>query len=162
MTFTASDGIGGPRKYMRVEDLYDFEAQALMEGDGDLMTVFILLFHMANELPILGSLALRAYSDKLDNQMKVWLSEEVGSKDDFAQDMNEHCYLVKKEMKERDQLMLELQKLVVSEGAVRYLKILRRRQERDAVKLGLLRDLLRHARDETHQRQLDLNVVDYS
>nr|GEY96719.1 hypothetical protein [Tanacetum cinerariifolium] len=85
--------------------LYDFEAQALMGGDGDLMT---------------------------------------------------------NEMEERDQLMLELQKLAVSEGAVWYLEILRRRQERDIVKLGLLMDLLRHARDEAHQRQLDLDVVDCS
>ncbi|GKF64570.1 hypothetical protein Tco_0188018, partial [Tanacetum coccineum] len=39
--------------------------------------------------------------------------------------------------------------------------ILRRRHDRDAVKLHLLRDLLRHARDETHERQLELDGVDY-
>nr|GEV03283.1 hypothetical protein [Tanacetum cinerariifolium] len=38
--------------------------------------------------------------------------------------------------------------------------ILRRRQDRDGVKLGLLKDLLCHARDETHERQLELDALD--
>ncbi|GKG12850.1 hypothetical protein Tco_0347087, partial [Tanacetum coccineum] len=92
----------------------------------------------------------------------VCLSGQVGTEDDFAQDMDEHCYLVKKQMEKREGLMAELGKLAVSVGAARYLEILRRKQERDAVKLRLLRDLLRHARDETYQMQLDLDAVDHS
>nr|GEV56951.1 hypothetical protein [Tanacetum cinerariifolium] len=84
--------------------------------------------------------------------MKVWLSKEVGTGDGFAQDMVEHCYLLKKEMEERDQLIAELEKLAVGAGAVRYVQILHLRQDRDGVKLGLLKDLLCHARDETHER----------
>ncbi|GJS63927.1 hypothetical protein Tco_0678491 [Tanacetum coccineum] len=91
--------------------------------------------------------------------MKVWLSEEVGSEDDFAQDMSEHCYAVKLDMEKRARLMVELEKLAVSEGAAHYLDILRCRQDKDAEKLRLLRDLLRHARDEAHERQLALDTV---
>nr|GEX40822.1 hypothetical protein [Tanacetum cinerariifolium] len=93
-------------------------------------------------------------------QAEVWLSKEVGTGDGFVQDMLEHCYLLKKEMEERDQLIGELEKLAVSSDAAKYLQILRRRQERDGVKLGLLKDLLRHARNETHERQLELDDVD--
>nr|GEU34724.1 hypothetical protein [Tanacetum cinerariifolium] len=109
---------------------------------------------MANEFPTLESLAFESHSYELKNQMKVWLSGEVTIGDEFAQDMSERYYLVKKEMEERGQLMVELEKLTVSAGAARYLEILCRRQDRDAVKLGLLRDLLRHAHNETHERQL--------
>ncbi|GJV98098.1 hypothetical protein Tco_1549675 [Tanacetum coccineum] len=109
--------------------VYDFEVQAIMGGDGALMKFSLFLFVMAEALPILGSLAIHAHSNELNNQMKMWLSEDVGSEDAFAQDMNEHCYL---------------------------------RQSKDAVKLGLLRELLRHARDETHERQLALDIVDHS
>nr|GEV47091.1 hypothetical protein [Tanacetum cinerariifolium] len=94
--------------------------------------------------------------------MKVWLSAEVGTGDGFAKDMNEHCYLVRNEMEERGRLIVELEKLAVSAGATRYMEILCRRQDRDAMKLCLLRDLLHHARDETHQRQLEVDVVDYN
>nr|GEY82795.1 hypothetical protein [Tanacetum cinerariifolium] len=58
--------------------------------------------------------------------------------------------------------MVKLGKLAVSVEAVQYLEILHRRKEKDVVKLRLLRDLVRHARDETHQMQLDLDDVDYS
>ncbi|GJW17067.1 hypothetical protein Tco_0024503 [Tanacetum coccineum] len=74
--------------------------------------------------------------------MKVWLSKEVGTGDEFAQDMGDHCYLLRKKMEERDRLIAELEKLTVGAGAAR--------------------DLLRHARDETHERQLELNSVDYN
>ncbi|GKD68106.1 pre-mRNA-splicing factor ATP-dependent RNA helicase DEAH7, partial [Tanacetum coccineum] len=134
-----------------VPDFHHFEVEAVMGGDGTLMTIFLLFFLMANEFPILQSLLIESHSYQLNNQMKVWLSKEVGNGDGFAQDMDEHCYLVRKEMEERDQLIAELQKLAVSAGAARYVQIWRRRQDRDAVKLRLLRDLLRHAR-ETHQR----------
>nr|GEW53152.1 transmembrane protein [Tanacetum cinerariifolium] len=43
-----------------------------------------------------------------------------------------------------DRLIAELEKLAVGAGAARYVQILRRKQDRDAVKLGLLKDLLRH------------------
>nr|GEU92983.1 hypothetical protein [Tanacetum cinerariifolium] len=94
--------------------------------------------------------------------MKVWLSKEVGTGDGFAQDMVEHYYLLNKEMEEKDRLIAELEKLAVGAGAARYVQILRRRQDMDGVKLGLLKDLLRHARDETHERQLELDAVDYN
>nr|GEU69421.1 hypothetical protein [Tanacetum cinerariifolium] len=96
------------------------------------------------------------------NTIQVWLSKEVGTGDGFAQDMVEHCYLLKKEMEERDRLIAELEKLAVGAGAARYVQILRRRQDKDAVKLGLLKDSLHHARDETYERQLELDVVDYN
>nr|GFD54907.1 hypothetical protein [Tanacetum cinerariifolium] len=96
------------------------------------------------------------------NQMNVWLSKEVGTGDRFAQDMVEHCYLLKKEMEERDRLIAELEKLAVGARAARYVQILRPRQDRVAVNLGLLKDLLRHARDETYERQLELDAVDYN
>nr|GEX59344.1 hypothetical protein [Tanacetum cinerariifolium] len=101
-----------------------------------------------------------SHSYGLNNQMKVWLSKEVGTGDGFAQYMVEHCYLLKKEMEERDRLIAELEKLAVGSGAAKYVQILRRRQKRDGVKLGLLKDLLRHARDVTHERQLELDAVD--
>ncbi|GKD06727.1 hypothetical protein Tco_1181701 [Tanacetum coccineum] len=97
-----------------------------------------------------------------NNQMKVWLSKEVGTGDEFGQEMGHHCYLLRKEMEERDRLIAELEKLVVGTGATRYVQILRRRQDRDGVKLGLLKDLLRLAREETHERQLELDGVDYN
>nr|GEY32759.1 hypothetical protein [Tanacetum cinerariifolium] len=78
---------------------------------------------------------LESHSYGLNNQMKVWLSKEVGTGDGFVQDMLEHCYLLKKEMEERDQLIGELEKLAVSSDAAKYVQILRRRQERDGVKL---------------------------
>nr|GEV41509.1 hypothetical protein [Tanacetum cinerariifolium] len=94
--------------------------------------------------------------------MKVWLSKEVGTRDGFAQDMVEHYYLLKKQMTERDRLIAELEKLAVGAGVARYVQILCRRQDMDAVKLGLLKDLLRHARDETYERQLELDAIDYN
>ncbi|GKB16094.1 hypothetical protein Tco_0850017 [Tanacetum coccineum] len=45
--------------------------------------------------------------------MKVCLSGQVGTEDDFAQDMDEHCYLVKKQMEKREGLMAELGKLAM-------------------------------------------------
>nr|GEV97102.1 hypothetical protein [Tanacetum cinerariifolium] len=132
-------------------EFYHFEAQ-----------IFLLFFLMANEFSILHSLLIESHSYQLNNQMKVWLSKEVGTGDGFAQDMDEHCYLVRKEMEERDQLITKLEKLAVSAGAARYVQIFRRRRDMDAVKLRLLRDLLRHARDETHERQLEVDVVDYN
>nr|GEZ65218.1 hypothetical protein [Tanacetum cinerariifolium] len=54
----------------------------------------------------------------------------------------------------------ELEKLVVGSGAAKYVQILRRRRERVGVKLGLLKDLLRHACNETYERQLELDAVD--
>nr|GEU71509.1 hypothetical protein [Tanacetum cinerariifolium] len=62
-------------------------------------------------------------------------------------------------MEERDQLIAELEKVAVGSGAIKYVQILRRRQERDGVKLGLLKDLLRHARNETHEGKLELDAV---
>ncbi|GKA51061.1 putative reverse transcriptase domain-containing protein [Tanacetum coccineum] len=112
---------------------------------------------MANQLPILKSLLVESNSYELNNQVKVWLSKEIGTGDEFAQEMGDQCYLLKKDMDERDRLIAELEKLVVGSGAAKYVQILRRRQDRDAVKLGLLKDLLRHARAEIHQRQLELD-----
>ncbi|GKA73594.1 hypothetical protein Tco_0779896 [Tanacetum coccineum] len=91
---------------------------------------------MANQLPILQSLLIETNSYELNNQVK--------------------------EMDERDLLIAELEKLAVGSGASKYVQILRRRQDRDAVKLRMLKDLLRHARAETHQRQLELDDVDYN
>ncbi|GKD44379.1 hypothetical protein Tco_1269024 [Tanacetum coccineum] len=106
---------------------------------------------MANQFPFLTSLAIESNSYEFPKQMKVCLSNEVGTEDDFAQDMDEYCSLVKQQIDNREGLMAELGKLAVSVGAARYLEILRRKQDRDVVKLRLLRELLRHARDETHQ-----------
>ncbi|GJS54467.1 hypothetical protein Tco_0627829 [Tanacetum coccineum] len=117
---------------------------------------------MANQLPILQSLLIESDSYELNNQVKVWLSKEVGTGDDFAQEMGDQCYSLKKEMDEKDLLIAELEKLAVGSGASKYVQILRRRQDRDAVKLRMLKDLLRHARAETHQRQLELDDVDYN
>ncbi|GJR12627.1 hypothetical protein Tco_0795279 [Tanacetum coccineum] len=68
---------------------------------------------MVNQLPILQSLLVESHSYELNNQMKVWLSKEVGTGDEFAQDMGDHCYLLMKEMAERDRLIAELEKLAV-------------------------------------------------
>nr|GEX92133.1 hypothetical protein [Tanacetum cinerariifolium] len=92
---------------------------------------------VAQRLPILKALAIESHSSQLNNKTKVWISKEVGSEDGFARDM-------------------------MSEGVARYLEILRRRQERDTKKLHLLRYLVRHARDEAHERQLALDIVDHS
>ncbi|GJS17688.1 hypothetical protein Tco_0412160 [Tanacetum coccineum] len=108
------------------------------------------------------SLLIEWNSYELNNQVKVWLSKEVGTGDEFAQEMGDQCYSLKKEMDERDLLIAELEKLAVGSGASKYVQILRRRQDRDAVKLRMLKDLLRHARAETHQRQLELDDVDYN
>ncbi|GKA57731.1 putative reverse transcriptase domain-containing protein [Tanacetum coccineum] len=97
-----------------------------------------------------------------DSRSEVWLSKEVGIGDEFAQHMGDQCYSLKKEMDERDLLIAELEKLAVGSGASKYVQILRRRQDRDAVKLRMLKELLRHARAETHQRQLELDDVDYN
>nr|GEW72264.1 hypothetical protein [Tanacetum cinerariifolium] len=50
----------------------------------------------------------------------VWLSKEVGTGDEFAQDMVEHCYLLKNEMEEKDRLIAKLEKLAVGSGAAKY------------------------------------------
>nr|GEW35058.1 retrovirus-related Pol polyprotein from transposon TNT 1-94 [Tanacetum cinerariifolium] len=136
-------------------EFYHFEAQVVMGGDGALMMIFLLFFLMANGFLILHSLLTESHSYQLNNQIKVLLSKEVGTGDGFAQDMDEHCYLVRKEMEERVRLIAELEKLTVSAGAARYVQILRRRRDMGVMKLRLLRDLLRHARDETHERQLE-------
>ncbi|GKA29770.1 hypothetical protein Tco_0716015, partial [Tanacetum coccineum] len=71
---------------------------------------------MANQLPILQSLLIESNFYELNNQVKVWLSKEVGTGDEFAQDMGDQCYSLKKEMDERDLLIAELEKLAVGSG----------------------------------------------
>ncbi|GJW42839.1 hypothetical protein Tco_0071638 [Tanacetum coccineum] len=71
---------------------------------------------VAAEFPTLGALAY---------------FKELGSEEAFAEDMREYCYLVKKAMEKRSQLMSELGKLAVSEGAAGYLETLKQRQNRD-------------------------------
>nr|GEV80539.1 hypothetical protein [Tanacetum cinerariifolium] len=95
--------------------------------------VFAHLYHFEERV----EMGVESHSYGLNNQMKVWLSKEVGTGDGFTQDMVEYCYLLKKEMEERDQLIAELEKLAVGSGAAKYVQILRRRQERDGVKLGI-------------------------
>ena len=58
--------------------------------------------------------------------------------------------------------MSELQMLPLSEGAAKYLEILRRRQETDEQKVHLLREMLRIGRDQTHQMNLVVDDVNHS
>nr|GEW34076.1 hypothetical protein [Tanacetum cinerariifolium] len=58
--------------------------------------------------------------------------------------------------------VLELEKLVVSEGAAQYLEVLCRKQDRDGEKYQLLRQLLRMARDEAREMQLVMDNADHN
>nr|GEV61948.1 hypothetical protein [Tanacetum cinerariifolium] len=94
-----------------------------------------------------------SFRGSCNNERRRGFNEEVGFEDAFAQDMSEHCYLVSMDMEKKGRL-LELEKLALSEGAAHYLETLRQRQNKDAKKHHVLRELLRHARDETHESNL--------
>ncbi|GJR75282.1 hypothetical protein Tco_0087647 [Tanacetum coccineum] len=135
-----------------------------MGGGGSFMmpfnsSEFLLFFIMAEQFPALLSFANDAYSNKLNNQMKVCFFKEVKSEETFAEGMVEYCSLVKTAMEKREHLMLELKKLAVSEGAAGSLETLKERQENDGEKLCLLRELLFHARGQTHRMQLALDKL---
>ena len=111
---------------------------------------------------MLWSLGIKANSYLLKDKMKVWLQEEASTGQEFTQDMSEQCSLIRASMAERARLMSEIQMLPLSEGASKYLDILRVRQETDEKKHRLLRELLRLGRDHTHQMNLAVDDVDNS
>ncbi|GKA36783.1 hypothetical protein Tco_0723348 [Tanacetum coccineum] len=115
---------------------------------------------MAANSPLLDALTIDAYSNDLNDQMKVRFFKEVRSEDAFAEEMHDQCYLVRMEMAEMSRLMLELERRAGGEAGAAYIESLRQMQQKDAQKLAMLKELLRLARQETFERQLALDNLD--
>ncbi|GKC80765.1 hypothetical protein Tco_1131539 [Tanacetum coccineum] len=90
---------------------------------------------MAEQCHLLDALAIDAYYDYLNDQMKVRFSKEVRSEDAFAEEMHDQCYLVRAEMEERSRLMLELERRAGGDAGATYIESLRQMQKKDAQKL---------------------------